>query len=287
MTVHVVLTVVLALAVASPGAGVGLLADRRRVPSCSASWPWAGGVGRESGLLDAALDRLPGDRAPDAARRARRPADGAGAVHGRGRRRGGLRRARLRGGLRLARRRRGRRGRAARARASCCCRTPPPPCSGWPPGPGFFVGSGTLVSVHGVTLGPVPALPLLAALPDTQAVPLLAFVSQVVPGGGRAGGRDDGRALVHRRGRRLDRGRPDRDRWPGVLWACSAACWRGSPAARWATARCRRSARHRPRHRPRRRRAERDRRGARGQPSTRWRAAGLTEGPVGRRPPPG
>ena len=48
-------------------------------------------------------------------------------------------------------------------------------------GPGFAVGSGTLVSVHGVTLGAVPALPLLAALPDTQAVPLLAFVSQVVP----------------------------------------------------------------------------------------------------------
>jgi hypothetical protein len=48
-------------------------------------------------------------------------------------------------------------------------------------GPGFFVGSGTLVSVHGVTLGSVPALPLLAALPDTQAVPLIAFVSQVIP----------------------------------------------------------------------------------------------------------
>jgi hypothetical protein len=48
-------------------------------------------------------------------------------------------------------------------------------------GPGFFVGSGTLVSVHGVTLGAVPALPMLAALPDTQAVPLIAFVSQAVP----------------------------------------------------------------------------------------------------------
>jgi hypothetical protein len=48
-------------------------------------------------------------------------------------------------------------------------------------GPGFYVGSGTLVSVHGVTLGAVPALPLLAALPDTQAVPLLAFASQAVP----------------------------------------------------------------------------------------------------------
>jgi hypothetical protein len=48
-------------------------------------------------------------------------------------------------------------------------------------GPGFYVGSGTLVSVHGVTLDAVPALPLLAALPDTQAVPLIAFVSQAIP----------------------------------------------------------------------------------------------------------
>lgn len=48
-------------------------------------------------------------------------------------------------------------------------------------GPGFFVGSGTLVSVHGVTLDAVPALPMLAALPDTQAVPLIAFASQLVP----------------------------------------------------------------------------------------------------------
>jgi hypothetical protein len=48
-------------------------------------------------------------------------------------------------------------------------------------GPGFHVGSGTLVSVHGVNLDAVPALPMLAALPDTQAVPLIAFVSQAIP----------------------------------------------------------------------------------------------------------
>ena len=48
-------------------------------------------------------------------------------------------------------------------------------------GPGFLVGAGTFVSVGGVTLGSVPALPLMAALPDTQAVPLLAFCSQVLP----------------------------------------------------------------------------------------------------------
>ena len=48
-------------------------------------------------------------------------------------------------------------------------------------GPGFVVGSATFVSVHGVRLGAVPDLPLLAALPDTQAVPLLAFLSQAIP----------------------------------------------------------------------------------------------------------
>jgi hypothetical protein len=61
-------------------------------------------------------------------------------------------------------------------------------------GPGFFVGAGTFVSVHGVTLGAVPALPLLAALPDTQAVPLTAFVSQAVPAiAGLVAGRTVGR----------------------------------------------------------------------------------------------
>ena len=48
-------------------------------------------------------------------------------------------------------------------------------------GPGFLVGAGTSVSVAGVTLGSVPALPLMTALPDTQAVPLLAFLSQGLP----------------------------------------------------------------------------------------------------------
>jgi hypothetical protein len=48
-------------------------------------------------------------------------------------------------------------------------------------GPGFLVGSATFVSVHGIRLGAVPDLPLLAALPDTRAVPLLAFLSQAIP----------------------------------------------------------------------------------------------------------
>ena len=65
-------------------------------------------------------------------------------------------------------------------------------------GPGFAVGSGTLVSVHGVTLGAVPALPLLAALPDTQAVPLLAFASQAVPAlAGLVAGATLGRRVDH------------------------------------------------------------------------------------------
>lgn len=37
-------------------------------------------------------------------------------------------------------------------------------------GPGFAVGTGTSVSVLGVTLGPVPAMPLLAALPEGERV---------------------------------------------------------------------------------------------------------------------
>jgi hypothetical protein len=72
-------------------------------------------------------------------------------------------------------------------------------------GPGFSIGSATLVSVHGVTLGAVPALPLLAGLPDTQAVPLVAFASQAVPAlaglvmgaaVGRRLGPDDGGSLA-------------------------------------------------------------------------------------------
>lgn len=64
-------------------------------------------------------------------------------------------------------------------------------------GPGFLVGAGTLVSTSGVSLGAVPALPLLAALPDTQAVPLLAFVAQGVP---VLAGLVTGVALAHRLG---------------------------------------------------------------------------------------
>jgi hypothetical protein len=52
-----------------------------------------------------------------------------------------------------------------------------------------------------VTLSSVPALPLLAALPDTQAVPLIAFVSQVIPAlAGLVAGRTVGRRFTDRDG---------------------------------------------------------------------------------------
>ncbi|MDQ3504649.1 MAG: DUF6350 family protein, partial [Actinomycetota bacterium] len=48
-------------------------------------------------------------------------------------------------------------------------------------GPGFAVGSGTTVSAFGVSLGLVPGLPLVAALPDEPAVPLGALLGLVIP----------------------------------------------------------------------------------------------------------
>ncbi|MGI8723546.1 MAG: cell division protein PerM [Geodermatophilaceae bacterium] len=48
-------------------------------------------------------------------------------------------------------------------------------------GPGFAVGAGTTVSAFGVTLGLVPGLPLVAALPDRPAVPLGALLGLAVP----------------------------------------------------------------------------------------------------------
>lgn len=48
-------------------------------------------------------------------------------------------------------------------------------------GPGFAVGTGTLVSPSAVALGPVPAFPLLAALPDDGATPWWATMLVAVP----------------------------------------------------------------------------------------------------------
>lgn len=179
VAVHLLLTVLLALAVDDAGADVGLL---RTVAGaavlCVVAVGW--GVSRESGLLDVALDRLPGAPRPllrgvlaglltalalctavvavALASDARGYATLSGSLGGAAAGALGL----LGLGLLLL----------PNAVAAVL---------GLAAGPGFFVGSGTLVSVHGVTLGSVPAFPMLAALPDTQAVPLIAFVSQVVP----------------------------------------------------------------------------------------------------------
>ena len=130
-------------------------------------------------------------------------------------------------------------------------------------GPGFLVGSGTLVSVHGVTLGAVPALPLLAALPDTQAVPLIGFVSQAIPAlAGLVAGGAVGRWFTDRDGGSVVAG----------LTGIGAGALMGVGSAR-AGVRGRRFARRRstgrgrgagPDHRYRGGRAERDRGGGRG-----------------------
>ncbi len=176
---HVVLTVLFALLVDGPGAAVGLprtVLGGALLAVAAAGW----GLGRESGALDAAVDRLPRQTRPllrgvlagvltalalclaVVAVALAADADGYAAISGElgGAGAGALGLLGL-GVLLLPN--------AAGA------------VLGLAAGPGFAVGSGTFVSVHGVTLGQVPALPLLAALPDTQAVPLLAFASQAVP----------------------------------------------------------------------------------------------------------
>ena len=77
-------------------------------------------------------------------------------------------------------------------------------------GPGFSVGAGTLVSVHGVTLGAVPALPAAgrAARHPGRAADRLRVAGD--PGARRPRRRRDGRSLVRRRGRRIGRRRADR-----------------------------------------------------------------------------
>ncbi|MBN1093902.1 hypothetical protein JKP75_15880 [Blastococcus sp. TML/M2B] len=176
---HVVLTAVLALLLDGPGAEVGLL--RALLGSALLAVAAAGwGAARESGAVDTALDQLPGQTRPllrgvlagvltalalclaVVAIAVAADADGYAAVSG------GI------GGA----------GAGALGLLGLCVLLLPNAAAavlGLAAGPGFAVGSGTVVSVHGVTLGAVPALPLLAALPDTQAVPLLAFASQAVP----------------------------------------------------------------------------------------------------------
>jgi hypothetical protein len=193
VVVHVLLTVVLALTVNEPGARVALLrtvAGAAVLGVVAVGW----GVARESGVLDATLDRLPSARpvlrgvlaglltalalcTAVVAVAVASDAHGYAAISGSlgGAAAGGLGLLGL-GVLLLPN--------AAAA------------VLGLAAGPGFAVGSGTFVSVHGVTLGAVPALPLLAALPDTQAVPLIAFASQAIPAiAGLIAGRTVGRRL--------------------------------------------------------------------------------------------
>jgi hypothetical protein len=177
--VHLLITLLLAAVLDATVGGIGMLRTAIGVTVLAlAAVGW--GVARESGVLDALLDRLPGAARPllrgvlagllaatalciavvavALVSDARGYATLSGSLGGAAAGAAGL----LGLGLLLV----------PNAAAAVL---------GLAAGPGFFVGAGTLVSVHGVTLSAVPALPLLAALPDTQAVPLIAFVSQAVP----------------------------------------------------------------------------------------------------------
>jgi hypothetical protein len=56
-------------------------------------------------------------------------------------------------------------------------------------GPGFAVGAHTSVGLGGVSLGPVPALPVLGALPSSGTYPFIVFALVLVPlGAGVVGG---------------------------------------------------------------------------------------------------
>jgi hypothetical protein len=84
--------------------------------------------------------------------------------------------------------------------------------AGYAAGPGFAVGAGTVVSPFGSALGPVPALPLLAALPQGDGAPpaLRAVLVAPVAAGVLAG------VLVRRR---LPPGTPPR--WAAVAGAAT------------------------------------------------------------------
>jgi hypothetical protein len=176
---HVVLTLGLALAVSAPGARISLprtLLGAVVLAGVAVGW----GLGRDSGLLDAALDRLPSATRPMlrgvlAGMLAAVALCGIVVAVALGADAHGY--AVVSGSL-------GGAGAGAVGLLGLGAILLPNAVAavlGLAAGPGFFVGTGTLISVHGISLSPVPALPLLAALPDTQAVPLLAFVSQVVP----------------------------------------------------------------------------------------------------------
>ena len=179
VAVHVVLTLAVSLLVSSPGARIGLprtLLGALVLAGVAVGW----GMGRDSGLLDAALDRLPSAVRPMlrgvlAGMLAALALCGFVVAVALGADTHGY--AAVSGSL-------GGAGAGAVGLLGLGAILLPNAVAaalGLTAGPGFSVGTGTLISVHGISLSPVPALPLLAALPDTQAVPLLAFLSQVVP----------------------------------------------------------------------------------------------------------
>ncbi|RZU33127.1 DUF6350 family protein [Blastococcus saxobsidens] len=179
VVVHVLLSVLVAMVAGGEGAGLGWT---RTLLGCLVLAVLAVGWGarRDSGLVDAALDRLPGVVRPVLrgllAGLFTAFALGAAVV--------GIALASDAGGYAAISGTLGGAGAGAVGLLGLGALLLPNAVVavlGLAAGPGFYVGSGTLVSVHGVTLGAVPALPLLAALPDTQAVPLVAFASQVVP----------------------------------------------------------------------------------------------------------
>ncbi|MCW2637324.1 MAG: hypothetical protein JWQ99_3691 [Blastococcus sp.] len=179
VAVHVLLALLIAVVVDTRDASVGVVrtaAGSAVLAAAAVGW----GLARESGLLDAALERLPGPARPVlrgvlagllttvalcTAVVAVALASDTGGYAALSRSMGGA----AAGAVGLV------------ALGALLLPNAAAAVLGLAAGPGFLVGTGTLVSVHGVTLSPVPALPLLAALPDTQAVPLIAFASQAVP----------------------------------------------------------------------------------------------------------
>ncbi len=78
----------------------------------------------------------------------------------------------------------------------------------WLAGPGFAVGQETSFAAAGTTAGPLPALPILGALPGPDwSSPLAAWLPAVVVGCGALGGWYGWRSLD-----------PDRVRWTDLAW---------------------------------------------------------------------
>lgn len=95
-------------------------------------------------------------------------------------------------------------GVAGQAGLSLLCLVYAPDLAGWAAaylvGPGFTVGVGTTVSVASVHLGALPAVPVLAAVPDRAVAGLGALLLGIPVAGGMAAGALLARREIHRRG---------------------------------------------------------------------------------------